>query len=99
MSAPLPGVGLRFDYAITPKLFLRQGVEFFYLEYQNFKGHMTNSSIRLEYNAWKHIGLGIGYDAFRLRIEAKGEDYPEIDLKGSVEFEYAGILVYGKVYF
>ncbi len=99
ITAPLPVVGLRFDYAITPKLFLRQGVEFFYLEYQDFKGHMMNSSIRLEYNAWKHVGLGIGYDAFRLRIEARGEDYPEIDLNGSIEFEYAGILLYGKVYF
>jgi hypothetical protein len=37
-TAPLPTLALYFDIALTPKLFLRQGIEAFYLEAGNFRG-------------------------------------------------------------
>jgi len=97
--APLPVVGLNLDFAITPKLFLKQSLEVFYLEIGDFKGAITSLTIACEYNAWKNVGFGLGYDVFNLNIEANGSDYPNVDFVGEVEFSYTGLLLYTKIYF
>ena len=99
ITAPLPVLGLRGTFALTPKLFLKQSIEFFYLEIDTFRGLLTDINLALEYNVWKRVGLGLGYNTLRLDIEAEAEDYPQIDLKGNIAFTYGGILFYGKLYF
>jgi hypothetical protein len=99
ITAPLPVVGLRFDFAITPKLFLKESLDVFYFQYQNFSGDLFDAKVGLEYNIWKHFGVGVAYDYFRLQFKAEGQDYPYIDLVGKVQFNYGGILLYGKLFF
>jgi hypothetical protein len=99
ITAPLPVFGIKIDFALTPKLFLKQSFDAFYLEYKNFKGSIVSATLALEYNVWKNVGLGIGVDTFRLKIEAEGEDYPGIDFIGDLEFNYTGLLLYTRVYF
>jgi len=98
-TAPLPAFGLRMDFAITPKWFIRSGAKFFYLEYGSFKGRLIEVKGALEYLPWKHFGVGLGFDTFGMTLEAEGEDYPEIDLRGSVEFKYTGLELYLKYFF
>ena len=98
-TAPLPTIGFRMDVAITPEWFLRSGTELFYLEYQNFKGAILASHGAVEYAPWRNFGIGLGVDAFRLRAEAKEEDYPGVDFSGEVEFGYIGMQLYGRVFF
>jgi len=97
--APLPVVGMSLDFVITPKLFLKQSLEVFYLEIGDFKGSISSFTIACEYNAWKNVGFGLGYDVFDLKLEANGSDYPNIDFVGKVEFAYSGLLLYTKIYF
>ena len=99
ITAPLPTVALRFDFALTPKWFLRQSIEAFYLEIEKFRGALYSALIAVEYKPWKHFGFGAGYNFFGLRIKADGEDYPNIKLTGKIEFSYSGLLLYGKVFF
>jgi len=98
-TAPLPVLGLRADIALTPKWFLRFGSELFYLEYDSFKGSLVNASTKLEYNPWKHVGLGLGVESFRLNITAEGGDYPGIDFNGDLEFNYTGLEIYTRIFF
>jgi len=93
-TAPLPVFGLSMDVALTPKWFIRSGAQVFYLQYDNFTGSILEFRTALEYNPWKHVGIGVGFDTFGLRLEADGEDWPGIDLKGNVEFNYAGVQLY-----
>ena len=77
ITAPLPVVGLGFDFAITPKWIIRQQLEFFYLEYDNFSGGLTSLSVSLEYFPWKHVGFGLGLDGMDVHLRVDGEtDYP-----------------------
>ncbi|NQT70080.1 MAG: DUF481 domain-containing protein [Desulfobacteraceae bacterium] len=99
ITAPLPVVGMSLDFAITPKLFLKQSLEVFYLEVGDFKGSIAAFNISCEYNFWKNVGFGIGYDVFDLKLEANGSDYPNVDFIGKVEFSYTGLLLYTKIYF
>jgi hypothetical protein len=98
-TAPLPTFGLRMDFAITPKWFLRSNVEIFYLEIQEFTGTIYESGVAIEYLPWKHLGFGLGFNTFNFEIEADGEDYPGIDFKGEIEFQYTGLLLYAKMFF
>jgi hypothetical protein len=98
-DAPLPTILLRADFAITPKWFLRSSLELFYLEIQQFKGSIYQSTVALEYLPWKHVGFGLAFDTFNLHIEADGEDYPEIDFEGELNFNITGLLLYMKMFF
>jgi len=98
-DAPLPTIALRADFAITPKWFLRTSMELFYLEIQQFKGSIYQTTVALEYLPWKHVGFGLAFDTFNLRIEADGEDYPQIDFEGELNFNITGLLLYMKMFF
>jgi hypothetical protein len=99
ITAPLPVAGLHFDFAITPKFFLKQSIDVFYFQYQNFSGGLLDTRVGVEYNIWKHVGIGAAYEYFRLQVKAEGQDYPEINLVGKIQFNYGGLLLYGKFYF
>jgi hypothetical protein len=98
-TAPLPTIGLRADFSITPKWFLKTNVEIFYLEIKEFTGTIYESKVALEYLPWKHLGFGFAFNTFNLGIEADGEDYPGIDFKGELEFRYSGLLFYARMVF
>ena len=93
-TAPLPVVGLRMDIALAPRWFLRTGTQIFYLEYDKFKGSIVDVMAAFEYNPWKHVGIGLGFDLLGVRLEAEGEDWPGIDFNGKVEFIYTGFQLY-----
>jgi len=99
ITAPLPVVGFRGDFALTPKWFLRMGTEIFYLEIEQFKGSIYNAKGAVEYKPWKHVGIGLGVETFRVNIEADGGDWPGVDFKGEVEFNYFGVQLYTKIFF
>jgi hypothetical protein len=98
-TAPLPVFGVRGDFAITPKWYLRSGLQAFYLEIDNFAGSILAANVAVEYLPWKHFGFGLGFDSLSVHVEAEGKDYPAIDFKGEVDFEYRGLLLYAKLYF
>lgn len=97
--APLPVLGLGTNFAITPKLFLKQSIEILYLEISNFKGSITDVNLRLEYNPWKHFGFGLGINSYRLNISIYENDNTFLDFAGSIKTSYTGMLFYGKYYF
>ena len=98
-TAPLPTLGIRMDFAITPKWFLRSGFDVFYLEVKEFTGAIYEAHVAVEYLPWKHLGFGLGFNTFNLDIEADGEDYPQIDFVGELNFRYSGLLLYAKMFF
>ncbi|RLC19442.1 MAG: hypothetical protein DRI24_00140 [Deltaproteobacteria bacterium] len=98
--APLPVIGLKLDVLLAPKWYFRTGSQIFYLKYENFTGSLINLRSAVEYNPWKHVGFGLGIDAMRMGLQADGVgDYPGIDLKGNVQFDYTGVMLYGRVFF
>jgi hypothetical protein len=92
-TSPLPFLGCHIDYALTPKLFLKQKLDLFYMEYKDFKGRLVDASIGLEYNIWKHFGLGLAFNIFSLHVEDKGD---ATNLKGSIDLAFSGLMLYGK---
>jgi hypothetical protein len=98
-TAPLPVLGLRADVALTPRWFIRSGAQVFYLEYESFTGSVLEFRSALEYYPWQHVGIGLGFDTFGLRLQADEEDWPGVDLNGKVSFNYAGVQLYLRYFF
>jgi len=98
-TAPLPAVGLRGDFAITPRWFLRTNLDVFYLEYQSFKGALVDTRVAVEYNPWNHFGFGLGFDNFRVALEAKENDYPAVNFQGNVKSQFMGVQLYARYFF
>lgn len=98
-TAPLPVFGLRMDVALTPQWFIRTGAQVFYVEMDDFKGSIMEFRTALEYHPWTHVGIGLGFDTLGIRLESENEDWPGIDLEGKVEFNYAGLLLYLRLFF
>jgi len=99
-TAPLPVFGLKIDVLIAPKWYFRSGSQIFYVKYEDFTGSLINLRSAVEYNPWKHVGFGLGFDILRMSLEDDGEEgYPGIDLRGNVQFDYSGIMLYGKLFF
>jgi hypothetical protein len=99
ITAPLPVLGVGFDFAITPKWYVRQQLDIFYLAIGDFEGGIAHNSLALEWLPWKHVGFGVGVDSMRVKVEAKGSDYPGVDFVGNVKFTYFGAQLYVKVFY
>ena len=99
ITAPLPVVGLRAEFVLTRKWFLRASTDLFYLEIGDFRGTIVDSVTAVEYKPWKHLGFGLAANFFKVGIEAKGGDFPNIDFVGNVQVDYLGLLLYGKLYY
>ena len=99
-TAPLPVLGLRADFALTPKWFLRTSFDVFYISIDDYEGLLSDVQIAAEYKAWKHVGFGLGFDTMHLNVDAESDtSVPGVDAAGSFSFDYAGIYAYTKIYF
>ena len=91
-EGPLPLIGLSFEYYITPKWMATLKGGYFQLTYNDYKGSIGNLGASVEYQFTKTFGLGLGYDAFMIKLEA--EDANSQDF-ASLEYKYHGVQVYG----
>jgi hypothetical protein len=78
---------------------LRTNLDFFYLEYQSFRGLLVDTRVAVEYNPWEHFGFGLGFENFRVKLEAKDKDYPSVDFQGSVKSQFLGVQLYARYFF
>ncbi len=60
VEAPLPLIGLSFDYYITPKWMATFKGGYFQLSLDQFSGRILNLGAKLEYQFTKMFGLGLG---------------------------------------
>ncbi len=93
LTLPLPTIGLTGAYAFTPKLILTSGAGLFALKIDDIKGSQMNFDLDLEYNAWKYIGFGIGYNFYRLDVNVD-----EDDSIWEAKYQYHGFKVFLKFY-
>jgi len=97
ITAPLPVLGLGFNFAITPKWLLRQNVDLMYLEYDDFKGGIFNYQLALEWRPLKHWGFGAAVETMNMKVEViKETSWPGLDFDGAVKFGFQGLRLYVK---
>jgi len=95
VTVPLPVVGLRMGYAITPKWNVRYVSEAFFIEFDDsFRGAILNYELNTEYRIFKHFALGVGVARIGINAEVNDDDW-----RGKVTDSYRGFNVFGTFYF
>ena len=90
VGAPLPMLGLRMSYAITPKWSVHYLTETFFVEIgDELEGSFFNYEFDLQYRAGKHLLLGLGIARLGIDLESEDEDW-----SGSISDTHRGFLVY-----
>jgi hypothetical protein len=97
-EAPMPLLGLFFDYYFTPKWSAALHGQFFALDLDDdtfsFSGTLTNLRLSTEYWVFNNLGLGVALNWFKLDV-----DLDDSDWKGSVDYEYWGPQIYATIRF
>jgi hypothetical protein len=88
-NAPLPLLGLSFQYNFTPKWTASIQGEGFALSYGDFDGNLVNLAARTEYWFFNHFGAGLALNWFRLDVEVDSSDW-----RGELEYKYWGPQIY-----
>ena len=93
-NAPLPLLGLQFQYHFTPKWTVDVHGEAFALSSSDFSGRFMNLAVRTEYWFFNHLGAGLALNGFRLDMEVDSDDW-----RGEAESKYLGPQIYVTVRF
>jgi len=99
ITVPLPVFDFRMDFLFTPKTYFRLKYDVFYITIENFTGSISDYEIDYEWRFSKHMGVGFGYESFRMRVAGKGDGTGLWQQSGDIVTEYNGIILYGKLYF
>ncbi len=90
---PLPTLGARAVYQLSPAWRLRASAQYFFLSYDDYEGEIMEFGASVEWNAWSNFSVGAGYSRIDMDVEDKNEN------GGSGEYAYDGVWAYLAVAF
>jgi hypothetical protein len=89
VTAPLPMLGARIMYRLTPKWSMALASDIFFLSVGDQKGAVTDSSFLFEYQTNSAFGVGVGLNRFSLDL-----DIDDGDKRWDVQSVYGGAYMY-----
>ena len=89
LPAPLPVIGLRGGWVISPQWYLDGQAQFFEIDYQGYNGRWTDARLGLTWMFSRNFGIGLGYNGFATRVDVSRDDY-----NGRLKFGYSGFQTY-----
>jgi hypothetical protein len=95
---PLPVIGVRSTFLVSPKFIIKQNWEVLYVKIPNFQGDISDLNILLEYHPFNHLGIGLGFNAFRYSMSAT-EEWKAREFAGTYKTGFTGLLFYGTYFF
>jgi hypothetical protein len=94
LTAPLPVVGGRLVYRITPRLSALVAVDWFFINYDAYQGSMADFFTIFEHRATKHFGVGGGINLFNLSVIVE-----DSEINADIRHTFSGAVFYLSFYF
>ena len=91
VTAPLPVIGARGEYRLSDKWTARASAEFFFIDYQDYTGSLTDLYAGVDYRLFGRAAIGVAYNSVRLDI---GID--KSTLNSNLNWRYDGGLLFLK---
>ncbi|MGI9206246.1 MAG: hypothetical protein ACR2Q3_19680 [Woeseiaceae bacterium] len=85
--APVPLVGIRAGYFITPRWLARAQLEYLEISIGDGEATYLDSTVSIEYHAFERIGFGLAYNF----VDVEGEDKGSND---QADFAYDGLVAF-----
>lgn len=96
VTAPLPVIGVRGDYAITDQLTFRGALEVFGIDTGDVSGHLNDLYLGMDYGFGDRFAVGLAYNDVSMDI---GVDKGNGRFSGALDWGYDGWLLYFNVDF
>ncbi len=92
--APLPVVGGRLSYSISPKWIVITSLDVFAISSGDYSGTLTDIELLIENRVSSRFGWGAGIELMSFNVNAADDE-----LVGTFQTSYRGINLYASVYF
>jgi hypothetical protein len=89
VSGPLPNIGAWYYYSPSPKWFLGGRLDWLEASIDKYDGGIVNVSAGVNYQVFKHVGVGVKYQLFRLNVDVDNDKW-----NGGVRLDYDGPFIY-----
>ena len=86
VTAPLPVIGLRGAWVVTPSVLVEAQGQFFKLKVNEVDGYWSDVRVSATWMFNKNFGLGLGYDRYFNKVDVSKEGFD-----GRVKFGYSGL--------
>ena len=94
ITAPLPVIGLRGEYALSDRWSFRASGEFFFIEYDDIDGSLVDLYAGVDYQLLDNMSIGLGVNSVSIDIDATKTSFA-----GALDWQYVGGLVFLKFNF
>jgi len=94
ISAPLPNIGAWYRYSISPRWAFRTRFDLLSADIGDYSGLLLNASLGVNYQAFRHFGIGAAYNYFELDVSINRPNW-----RGDIEMVYQGLYFYASAYF
>lgn len=68
-SAPLPNVGLTYQYSLSRKWLVGAQLDWFSASFDEYSGSIKNYNVGINYQINDHFGLGLSYKRFQVDVD------------------------------
>lgn len=93
-EAPLPNIGVWYDYSISPRWAFRSRFDLLSADIGDYSGVLVNVAVGVNFQAFEHVGFGLNYNYFELDTGVNKSNW-----RGNIETTYDGVYVYASVYY
>jgi hypothetical protein len=73
-TAPVPVLGLRGDFIITPRWRFKASTDLVYIPLDEYDVSVSDSLLAIEYLPFEHAGIGLGHNNVRYKVESDSLD-------------------------
>jgi hypothetical protein len=89
IDGPLPVIGLRGIWRLTNKMYFDAQAQFFKIGLDEYDGRIEDYTASIVWQAFRHVGIGAGYNEFITRADVDGERFG-----GHVRWRYGGARIF-----
>jgi hypothetical protein len=85
VSQPLPNIGAWYSYSPARKWLLFTRVDWIGASIGDYDGHMWNTNLGVNYQAFEHVGFALTWQYFNLNVKVDSDDWT-----GGADMTYSG---------
>jgi hypothetical protein len=84
-NQPLPNIGAWYNFSPAKRWLLHARVDWISANIGDYDGTLWNTSVGVNYQAWRHVGFDLAWQYFNLNLKVDKDDW-----KGGADMTYSG---------
>lgn len=81
----LPNLGVWYNFSPAKKWLIHARLDYISANIDDYGGHLWNSSVGVNFQAWRHVGFDLAWQYFNVNVTADKEDW-----RGGADMSYSG---------